>query len=133
MKMILTILLTIGVSLGASAAECVDQNGKDISHEPDVFQKLISAKATCSEATELAEACAYGSSIDVRTAGLAMNVCDKQIKAAKPSSQDQQLLKTMRARCGKKYDHMDGTMYLSMNAYCQLQATLWLSNLLVEE
>lgn len=113
----------------ASAIECADQNGQDIYSQPEVFTALIEKSETCYEATQLAEACAYGSSMDVMTAGTAYGVCEKELAAQNPSKKITKLLNDMQKECSEKYDKEEGTMYRSMNAFCQLSALEWILNI----
>lgn len=124
-------VLVSGLILSASAfaGECVDKNGKDIFNDPDAFQTEIASKEYCFQAVDLAESCAYGSSLDVSTAGIAYDICDGELKKQNPSKEDLTLLSSMKDRCTKKYENEDGTMYRSMNAYCHLSAIEWILNL----
>jgi hypothetical protein len=113
----------------AMADDCVDQNGNDILNQPDVFQALIEKSTSCSAAVQLAEACAWGSSMDVSTAGIAYGVCEKEFNAQKPTKALQKLLGTMKQACTAKYDKKAGTMYRSFNSYCHLSALEWVLNI----
>jgi hypothetical protein len=81
----------------------------------------IAAQSSCYEAAKLARACAWGSSFDAHVAGAAVAVCAKDYK--KISSKDKQVLDYMGQQCSKKYEKMQGTMYISMNAFCHLTAS----------
>jgi hypothetical protein len=98
------------------------------SPDAGVLISQISAKKTCAEASKLAQACALGSSIDVHIAGAAGEVCLKE--GGKLSKSDSILLKTMRARCVKAYSNQQGTIYRSINSFCQLSAIEFVVNLL---
>lgn len=132
MKALLALTLTALISSQSFAGQCVDDKGNDILRSPDLFQELIAQKKTCYEAVQLAESCAWGSSLDVSTAGVAYNVCLAQAKKSKPQSRDYALLRKMEARCNEKYSKMEGTLYRSMNAFCQLKAIEWLNTLVSE-
>jgi hypothetical protein len=119
-------ILVFALSASAFAGECVDKNGQDIYNNPEAFQALIEKSESCYEAKALAESCAYGSSIDVSTAGLAYQVCANELAAAKPSQQLSATLKSMASLCDKKYANEQGTMYRSMNAFCRLGAVEWI-------
>lgn len=122
-------ILVFAMSASAFAAECVNEKGEDIFNQPDIFQAMIEKSASCSQAKELAEACAYGSSLDVSTAGLAYNVCSKELSKQKPSKQLNSMLKSMVSLCNKKYANEQGTMYRSFNAFCNLESVNWILNL----
>lgn len=117
------------VSSQVFAAECVDNEGNDIMNQPEVFQALIEKSTYCYEAVQLAEACAWGSSLDVSTAGLANNVCTQELEQQKPSDDLLQLQVTMSQKCVEKYEKEDGTMYRSMEAYCHLSVVEWILSL----
>ncbi|WP_413287480.1 hypothetical protein [Bdellovibrio sp. HCB337] len=113
----------------AMAAECVDKNGKDIYNQPDVFQELISKSANCYEAVQLAEACAYGASMDVYTTALASDVCMIELGKHSPKQEDLSLLDTMHARCNAHFDEDGGTLARSATAFCHLSAVQFVVNL----
>ncbi len=122
-------ILVFALSTSAFAAECVNEKGEDIYNQPDVFQTLIQKSESCFQAKGLAEACAYGSSVDVSTAGYANGVCANELAKQRPSKKLQATLNAMNDLCNRKYENEDGTMYRSMNAFCRLSATEWILNL----
>lgn len=127
MKLIAVAIVSSILSVSAFAKNmCVDSRGRDIWQKPEVFQKLISEQTSCHDAAELATACAWGSSLDVSTAGIAIDICGKQLKKNQPQPNDLALMKQMEKRCDREYQDMQGTMYMSMNAYCHLEAIRWL-------
>jgi hypothetical protein len=113
----------------AFTAECVNEKGEDILNQPEVFQALIEKAESCYEAEALAEACAWGSSLDVSTAGLAYGVCESELNAQKPKKELVNTLNKMKSLCTKKYSNQDGTLYRSMNAFCHLRALSWTVNI----
>ncbi len=122
-------VLTILFSQLVASAECIDANGEDIYSRPEIFSVLIENSETCYEAKQLAEACAYGSSLDAMTAGLAYGVCESELQAQDPSQELVKLLTKMEGLCADKYEQMDGTMYISMNAFCYLSSIEWILNI----
>jgi len=128
MKTFLTIAL-MAFTTTSFAQDCVDSSGNDISGEPDAFYEIISNAGSCYQASQLAQACAWGSSLDVQTAGAAYDVCDDELKSLEPSDKLTSLLKQMGNACSEKYDNEDGTMYRSMSSYCYLSAIAWIVNL----
>ena len=108
------------------AADCLDSKGADISSQPEVFTSLIENAESCNEAVKMAEACAWGSSLDVFTAGTAYTVCDKELQKEKPTEVVSALLNSMMNTCNDKYENEEGTMYRSFNAYCHLSAVEWI-------
>ena len=125
MKKVL-IALTLLVGSVAFSAECVNEKGEDIYNQPEVFQALIEKAGSCYDAKNLAEACAYGSSLDVMTAGTAYEVCAKELQKVKPTAKVTSTLNKMNTMCNDKYANEDGTMYRSMNAFCRLNAVQWI-------
>ncbi|WP_413578135.1 hypothetical protein ACLVWU_06290 [Bdellovibrio sp. HCB290] len=115
-------VMVLAAAPTAMARECTDANGNDISNQPPVFQELISKSENCYQAVELAKACAWGSSLDVRTASLAYGVCETELATLKPAKVDTDLLATMNERCGAHHDPNGGTMARSFTAYCHLNA-----------
>jgi len=101
----------------ASAADCKFQIGKG-DYIGNVT-KSINASKTCKAAKATADACAMGSSGDIQIAGAAYTKCEKEVKltAAQKTALDK-----AKAACTKKYSRQQGTMYLSMNAFCHLEA-----------
>ena len=125
----LLVLIAFAMSSSVFAADCVNEKGEDILNQPEVFQALIEKADSCWAAKSLAEACAWGSSLDVATAGAAYSVCQKDLDKNKPSKSLTQTLNKMNSMCNAKYSKMDGTLYRSMNSYCQLTAIGWIVDL----
>lgn len=119
------LFITVFFSQISFSAECTDANGQDIFNQPEVFTALIENSESCYQAAELAKACAWGSSMDSMTAGTAYNVCAVEFEAQNPSVRLQKLLGIMEGFCSDKYEQMDGSMYLSMNAFCYLSSIEW--------
>jgi hypothetical protein len=122
----LIVMCLLAVSSTAFSAECVNEKGEDIYNQPEVFQTLIENADSCYKAEQLASACAYGSSLDIMTAGSAYAVCEKELQQNKPSKKITATLNQMVAMCNAKYSKLDGTMYRSMNAFCNLSAIQWI-------
>jgi hypothetical protein len=83
--------------------------------------KVITDADSCYAASDLAEACALGSSGDVYTVGAAIARCKKDMPVM--SKDDAKMYKALNKKCGAKYSKLDGTMYRSMNAFCVLDVT----------
>lgn len=93
---------------------------------------LITAQDVyCSDAVNIASQCAFGSSRDLEIAGAAKSVCLKE--AGQLSTADQSLLASMEARCNQTYSGLAGTMYMSMNAFCHLQAVEFIRSVQSED
>lgn len=122
----LLIASTLLVGSVSFSAECVNEKGEDIFGQPEVFQALVEKADSCYAAKNLAEACAYGSGLDVSTAGAAYGVCATELEKNKPSKQLTETLSSMKSMCTEKYINEDGSMYRSMNAFCHLSAIDWI-------
>ncbi len=125
MKKILLAIIMIASSV-TFGAECVNEKGEDIYNQPEVFMAMIEKADSCYSAKSLAEACAYGSSLDIQTAGAAYGVCEAELTKTNPAKNLTDLLTGMNSLCNKKYENEDGTMYRSMNAFCRLSAVEWI-------
>ncbi len=116
----------------ASADECKNDQGH-IMTDPAEFQAEIEKQTDCLPAKRLAEACAWGSNLDVSTAGLAYGICEKNLSDAKPKKSDLRLLAKMKDRCTARYINEEGSLYRSMNAFCHLNALTWIFDLVQEQ
>jgi hypothetical protein len=85
-----------------------------------VSQKITEA-GSCWEASEIADACALGASGDVYTVGSAIARCEQDMPVM--SQSDAAMYSTLNNKCTEKYSKLEGTMYMSMNAFCHLQVT----------
>lgn len=113
----------------AARADADSDNTCPLPHGPDFLdraQKEIRAKKSCQQAVTYANACALGSSGDSALAGAAIDVC-KQSFTKKPA--DRQLFEQLRQRCTAKFSKEQGTLYVSMNAFCALRAAQLLDDL----
>lgn len=126
LSLILTVMMC---AQNLFALDCVDTDGKDILNQPEVFTAIIEKSKSCYDAKQMAEACAWGSSLDVSTAGTAYSICEAELKSQKPTNKLSQLLIKMKDSCTAKYKNESGTLYRSMNAYCHLSAIEWVVNL----
>ncbi len=129
---LLAVLALIAMSSTAFGRECTNANGEDILNNPDLFQAEIRVQQTCSDAADLARACAWGSSLDVGTVAAAEEVC--YLEMAKQRGLTRTffaMLERLEKDCDKKYESEDGTLYRSLHAYCRLDALEWLVNRLV--
>ncbi|WP_413580990.1 hypothetical protein [Bdellovibrio sp. HCB288] len=106
----------------AMAKECVDAQGNDILNTPQVFRELIEKSNNCHSAVELAKACAWGSMVDVFTAGAAYEVCHTQLAKMNPDKADSALLVSMSERCDAHHNTDGGTMAKSTTAFCHMNA-----------
>jgi len=114
------------LSLGSIAA-AADFNDQD----PVSFQAAIAQAPNCQQAVQMAKDHAWGSSMDIKTAGAAMTVCQKQLQAQNPSAETLELLTSMQSTCALRHaaSFERGTTYESERAFCELSAIEWIINL----
>lgn len=86
----------------------------------EIVALINASNVYCKDAIDIATQCSFGSSRDLEIVGAAKVVCLKE--AGILSRADQKLLTAMENRCNKAYQRLPGTMYMSMNAFCHLQA-----------
>lgn len=111
-------ILACGLAGAAAARECpVAPSANYLDH---VFASIANA-ASCREAAAVAEACALGASGDVAIAGAAQQRCERALGTLNASQQ--RTYAAQLQRCEHKYAGQQGTMYLSMTAFCKLQVT----------
>ncbi len=91
------------------------------------IEQMISSAGSCYEAVKIANECAWGSSVDVGLAGAASDICLKNY--AQWSNKHKMVLATLAEDCDAKYAGQQGTMYLSMNAFCKLGVIQVISDL----
>lgn len=133
MLKISSVVLGFSFVFSNSFAEVCEVGGVDVSNDPVTFTKAISESSSCYLASKLAEACAWGSSLDVQTVSAAYGVCEGELNSYKPEKKLLGLLSTMKDVCNDKYLNMDGTLYRSMNSYCHLSAIQWVVDLAYNE
>lgn len=94
----------------------------------------IEQTKSCSEAFEIARACAMGSSKDIETVGAAISVCDAEYggrEALKES--DKFLYQALIVRCSEAFQGKEGTMYQSLAAFCKLDAAKFINSIKLSE
>lgn len=120
-------LAFFAISLSAHALEkCPVDFGQD-----DYLEKvadLATNASSCYEASEIVDACALGASGDVYTVGAAIDRCQKDFPVMTPEYQ--QNFSFLNNKCTEKYESMEGTLYLSMNAFCHLSVSKLFNELL---
>jgi hypothetical protein len=89
--------------------------------DADAILDAIDNAGSCYVASGIAETCAWGSSLDVQFVSSATALCERGFDAMTTAAKAQyeQLL----GECAAKYKDIDGTLYRSMNAYCDLEVT----------
>lgn len=86
----------------------------------DLVGKKIKKSESCYEGAEIAKACGMGSSIDISITAAAERKCGLDFWK-KLTKSDLATYNGLQAKCSKKYDSRQGTMYQSFNAFCRLQ------------
>ena len=116
MKSILTFFFLI--SCEAIATNCpFTYQSSELS---DKIIEAIRSSQNCEKASELAESCSFGSSLDVDICEAAERKCGLNFWK-KLSQDDKKIYNGLQRKCNIKYSKMVGTMYISMNAFCKLE------------
>jgi hypothetical protein len=86
--------------------------------DPEKIQQAIAGAASCSQAADVAEACAWGSSIDVQFVATASETCAGSLSAM--TAADKALRDKLGNACVTALSEEGGTLGQSMIAFCQL-------------
>jgi hypothetical protein len=140
--------LTLASLLALAAAAC-DGTGRPISttgnghgkadgdsscpiadYDADKISAAIDGAGSCYTAAGIAESCAFGSSLDVSFVSSATAICQRGFGSM--TAADTKTYETMLGKCAAKYENVDGTLYRSMNAYCDLEVTKLFNTLFPE-
>lgn len=106
------------VSTQALAIECPATFGSD-----DYYENVVAAirsATSCRDGAELAAACALGSSFDPNITVVAERKCGLDFWQ-KLSAAEKTHYNHLQTKCDNKYKDMQGTMYISANAFCKLR------------
>ena len=118
------LVLALALVATPAAADC------PVKHAPkgNYLDEIVKAMkgTSCAEAEQLAAQCAMGSSGDTQIAGTATAICQKDFASNKD---DKALFSKLSKRCAAKYAKSEGTMYMSMAAFCELDVAKLLSML----
>lgn len=107
---------------GGGKADADEVSACPVDGDADQILAAISNGGSCYTAAGIAEACAWGASIDVQFVSAAAEVCERGF-GAMPAS-DQATYAELLERCVVKYADDDlGTLYQSMMMFCQLEVT----------
>lgn len=87
----------------------------------DKILAAIEGGGNCRTASGIAEACAYGSSLDVQFVAAATDVCSTGFDAMPTAMRA--TYDSLVSRCGDKFASESGTLYRSMAAFCTLEVT----------
>ena len=119
MKLLISSIL-LSFSSVASACPVDFADGEAIIH-------AIHEAQTCADAVSVAEQCAYGSSFDVQTTGVAKEKCEKDFQNITPA---QELSYSVLVEaCYAKYQNEGGTMYRSFESFCALSVAKTMSGI----
>jgi hypothetical protein len=119
-------VLSVFVSLNSFAAIDCPVNFESPNYAEKV-QQLIESKKDCTGATEITEACAMGSSMDVQFVHSALRRCTKRINR---SESVKKAVDSANVLCSKKFSKSEGTFAMSARAFCQLDVAKLYDNLL---
>ncbi len=108
---------------------CQNSDNEDMSNDLDLIVEEIGKKQYCFQAVDLAEDCAWGAAADMQITSVASTICMKEFEKNKPSEKLNSQLKNMQSLCDENYNKLEGTMYLSANAFCCLNALEWVNNI----
>lgn len=118
------VVFALALVASSAAADCPVKP----SAKATLIEAIVQAMhgKSCAEADELATECAMGSSGDTQIAGAASSICQHDFAANKD---DKALFGKLSKRCAAKYAKSQGTLYLSMAAFCELGVAKLLSGL----
>lgn len=122
----LLVLSALFVNASAFALECPVKSPDD--NYLGKVAAAIKAADSCDDGADLAEACALGASGDVATTAAASEKCSLDFWT-KLNDADRKTFTGLQAKCDAKYKNMQGTMYLSANAFCHLSVARLYSEL----
>jgi hypothetical protein len=125
-SMMVAAIAVLGFSVSAMADDCPVKIGSP-SYMSDVI-KAVNAANGCYSASQVAQSCAMGSSGDGSIAGAARVKCEADFVKKAPKA-DLATYQALLQKCTNKYKNMQGTMYISMNAFCHLQVAALFSEL----
>ena len=126
MKSVLTLTIAL-VSFSAFSMEVVCPVNFNDTNFAGKVSALATKSASCSEASEIVTACALGNNQDIQTVAAAITRCNKGVKM---TATDKQVYTYLNNKCSDKYDSLEGSMYGSMSAFCNLSVTTLFTNLL---
>jgi len=126
MKFLLCTLAFLGAVSSQASGSCPFPFGTE--NFAVKVQEAIASKKTCGEASDLAIACARGSSMDSQFVSAAMVPCEQRINAA--SSEVQKIVSSTSDLCTKKYAKSQGTLAISERAFCRLSVAQMYDDLL---
>lgn len=112
------VLMATLLTVPAAFADCPDKYASD---REQLITDIASA-ASCYEAAQLTESCAWGSTADLATTSAAISVCARAYQD-KLKTSDGLMLNALYEKCDAKYEGQDGTMYRSMNGFCRLEVS----------
>jgi hypothetical protein len=121
----LALIMSLGLGSSVFAADTCPFN------IPEDGAKIIQAVAqtgTCQASAALAEACAFGSSMDAQIVQGANKVCINDF-ANKMGKQTAATYDLFLKKCRTKYADKQGTMYISFAAFCELEVNKFFSDM----
>lgn len=127
MKFLFVMIATVlSFSSASFAADCPVKFGDD--NYMDNVIKAVKATSSCEEGAQLMEACGLGASGDSYMVPAAERKCGLDFWK-KLSASEKKTYNALQAKCDQKYANMQGTMYISFNAFCRLNVARLYSEL----
>ena len=99
-------------------------------YDADRISAAIEGAGSCYTAAGIAESCAFGSSLDVSFVASATAICERGFGAM--TATHKRAYDTLLGKCSAKFENESGTLYRSMNAFCDLEVTHLFNNLYPE-
>ena len=118
-RLLIAVPALLALGCPAPAAECPVAGAEATS-------EAIEQAPSCDKAAEIYALCTWGSSMDIRFADIAIKKCEADF-LDKLDPQRRKTYDGAKARCGRKYARVSGTLYRSFEASCsvELAKTYW--------
>jgi hypothetical protein len=115
---------------GSASSKADGDSTCPVEYEADKILEAIDGGGSCYVAAGIAESCAFGSSLDVQLVASATAVCERGF--GEMTDAHEHAYDTLLGKCAAKYENESGTLYRSMNAFCNLEVTKLFTDLYPE-
>jgi hypothetical protein len=109
------VALAVSVNAAVAAGDAKTKECPVLGLDP--IADLIRQAPSCRRAMALFELCEFGTSGDIRLGAAVTRKCERDFLASLSAPQKRKYDGKQR-RCARKYQHEDGTMYRSFEAFC---------------
>lgn len=119
-------VLAVSVTLVLALILAVPLKAKDCPVEDfglEAREEAIRKAATCQQAMEIMDACAYGAGGDIGLGDAVRERCEPEFLSKLSKAQKRGYDRELR-RCDTRYARQSGTMYRSFTAFCQAQSAV---------